>query len=241
MVPLFASTLLTWTWLVNYWDDLAQQGPGPPLVIEGLPSTLTHGPPLLRGALTWLPAHISDLLQLMLQAVWQPSDVSEAPLEIPNMPHPAGISRRWSMLYVWLQYAQWYKVLCWILIVVVGASDGLLPATTRQLFRIEELLLASDSRTQLFFFGQICPFVMSKARHFLVIWAAFCWPVRFFFYSVFTSHIDVAMNVICDTCVLLALATDWLTNVANDFRLRLNLNRLRSGTLTVASKRHHED
>ena len=25
-------------------------------------------------------------------------------------PHPAGISRNWSGLYVWLQYCQWYKV-----------------------------------------------------------------------------------------------------------------------------------
>ena len=38
---------------------------------------------------------------------------SESP---PPGVHPSGISKAWSMLYVWLQYAQWYKVLCWLLV-----------------------------------------------------------------------------------------------------------------------------
>jgi len=63
-------------------------------------------------------------------------------------PHPAGISRNWSGLYVWLQYCQWYKVLCWLLVLVLGGSEGLLPASVREAFRLEELLLASDTRAQ---------------------------------------------------------------------------------------------
>eukprot|EP00966_Prymnesium_polylepis_P216776 5018127-Prymnesium_polylepis.1 len=37
---------------------------------------------------------------------------------------------------------------------LLGDVDGLLPASTREVFRIEELVLASERRTQVFFFGQ---------------------------------------------------------------------------------------
>ena len=47
------------------------------------------------------------------------------------------------------QYVQWYKVLCWLLIMVIGGSDGLLPPVARDAFRIEELLLTSDARALL--------------------------------------------------------------------------------------------
>ena len=47
-----------------------------------------------------------ELLQQLLQMVWQTTDNSgEAGVEsdVAQRPHPAGISRNWSMLYVWLQ------------------------------------------------------------------------------------------------------------------------------------------
>lgn len=115
--------------------------------------------------------------------------------------HPAGISKNWSLLYVWLQYAQWYKVLCWLLVLVLGGSEGLLPQTIREAFRVEELLLASETRAQVFIFGQCVPFVLTKARHFLVTWAGTSHIVRFIFYSAFTSHVEVASTLACDTVV----------------------------------------
>ena len=134
------------------------------------------------------------------------------------------------------QYAQWYKVLCWLLIMVIGGSDGLLPPGARDAFRIEELLLTSDARTQLFIFGQCCPFVVSKLRHFLVTWTASAWPVQMLFYSAFTSHVEVGLTLTCDTVVGAALLRDWLFNVHTDFLLRLRLNRLRSGHYDVAPR-----
>ena len=122
----------------------------------------------------------------------------------------------------------------------------------RDAFRIEELLLTSDARAQLFIFGQCCPFVVSKLRHFLVTWTGSAWPVppplplspippppsppahrtaprarrvavparlqvqlisyllwlylprlqvQLIFYSVFSSHIEVAFTITCDTAV----------------------------------------
>ena len=138
---------------------------------------------------------------------------------------------------MWLQYVQWYKVLCWLLI-TTGGSDGLLPPLARDASRIEELLLTSDARTQLFIFGQCCPFVVSKLRHFLVSWMAWAWPVQLLFYSAFTSHVEVALTLTCDTAVGAALLHDWLANVRTDLQLRLNLNWLRSGHYEVASRDH---
>ena len=115
--------------------------------------------------------------------------------------HPSGISKAWSMLYVWLQYAQWYKVLCWLLVLVLGGSEGLLPVGLREAFRVEELLLASESRAQTFIFGQCVPFVLTKTRHFLVTWAGHSHVVRLIFYSAFTSHVEVASTLACDSVV----------------------------------------
>ena len=243
IAPLLASTVLAWRWVYDYWEDLWERGSGPPLLADGLPA---HGPPVLRGALTWMPEQLHELLQGVLQQLWQSKnvgDVLDAYADAGDAtgqqkPHAAGISRNWSALYVWLQYVQWYKVLCWLLIMVIGGSDGLLPPAARDAFRIEELLLTSDARTQLFIFGQCCPFVVSKLRHFLVSWMAWAWPVQLLFYSAFTSHVEVALTLTCDTVVGAALLGDWLANVRTDLQLRLNLNRLRSGHYEVASRDH---
>ena len=197
--------------------------------------------------------------------------------------HPSGISKAWSMLYVWLQYAQWYKVLCWLLVLVLGGSEGLLPVGLREAFRVEELLLASESRAQTFIFGQCVPFVLTKTRHFLVTWAGHSHVVRLIFYSAFTSHVEVASTLACDSVVAVSdsrrvppqppraspplllgllpppvppslarahttcrrlpppvwpqahLLYDWFTSAANDYSLRLNLNRLRAGYFAIAS------
>ena len=37
-----------------------------------------------------------------------------------------------------------------------------------------------------------------QARHFLVTWAGQSWLVRFVFYSLFTSHVEVAATLVCD-------------------------------------------
>lgn len=224
--------------MYGYWDDLWNHGDGPPLMTDGLPTAReVGGPPMLRSALTasWLPEGVREVLQGLLQSVQGLLGEAEADAEPPRV-HPAGISRNWSMLYVWLQYVQWYKVLCWLLIMVIGGSDGLLPAVARDAFRIEELLLTSDARAQLFIFGQCCPFVLSKLRHFLVTWTGSVWLVQRIFYSIFSSHIEVAFTLTADTAVGAALLYDWLLNMRNDFSLRLNLNRLRSGLYDIASR-----
>ena len=116
--------------MYGYWDDLWNHGDGPPLMTDGLPTAReVGGPPMLRSALTasWLPEGVREVLQGLLQSVQGLLGEAEADAEPPRV-HPAGISRNWSMLYVWLQYVQWYKVLCWLLIMVIGGSDGLLPA-----------------------------------------------------------------------------------------------------------------
>ena len=87
--------------------------------------------------------------------------------------------------------------------------------------------------------------------------------VQLVFYSLFSSHVEVAFTLTCDTavgvradapchlppaCACLpprrrttharqaALLYDWLSNMRNDFSLRLNLNRLRSGLYDIASR-----
>lgn len=149
--PLLVSCLLMWVWLLNHWWDVYNNGDGPPLLASARRSFVHQHLPALHGALAWLPAHLAEMVQTLVQSVWQ---VAEAAAELPGesvdvtaeagSPHPAGISRKWSLLYVWLQCAQWYKVLSWLFIIVLGGSDGLLPTSARQLFRIEELLLASE-------------------------------------------------------------------------------------------------
>lgn len=180
VLPLITTTTLAWCWLFPYWEDVVTNGHGPDLYTELQPLELklADRPPVLRGALTWLPAYLSELLALHLFAVEsaqpQPHDgPSSMPLPVESVrtgtPHPAGISQKWSLLYVWLQYVQWYKILSWLLIMVLGGAEGLLPQNTREVFKIEELLFASETRAQLFFIGQFCPFVLSKLRHFLVV------------------------------------------------------------------------
>ena len=72
--------------------------------------------------------------------------LGEAATGAPPAVHPANISRNWSVLYVWLQYLQWYKVLSWLLVLVLGGSEGVLPPTVREAFRVEELLLEQAAR-----------------------------------------------------------------------------------------------
>lgn len=151
LLPLLVSCLLTWTWLLTHWWDVYQNGTGPPLLVSPRRSFVQQHVPALQGALAWLPAHLSELIKSVVQSVWDvtesavdsPGDAADGADEAGN-PHPAGISHKWSLLYVWLQCAQWYKVLSWLLIIVLGGSDGLLPTSARQVFCIEELLLASE-------------------------------------------------------------------------------------------------
>jgi len=138
--PLLVSCLLMWVWLLNHWWDVYNNGDGPPLLASARRSFVHQHLPALHGALAWLPAHLAEMVQTLVQSVWQ---VAEAAAELPGesvdvtaeagSPHPAGISRKWSLLYVWLQCAQWYKVLSWLFIIVLGGSDGLLPTSARQL------------------------------------------------------------------------------------------------------------
>lgn len=153
-----------------------------------------------------------------------------------RQPHPSGISRNWSLLYVWLQYCQWYKVLCWLLVLLLGGSEGLIPHAVREAFRVEELLLDSESRKYVLFFGQVVPFVLTKIRHFIVTWAGSLWFVRLIFYSALTSHVEVFSTLLCDTFVAVHLLVDWCQSASNDFSLRLDLNRLRSGYFVIASR-----
>jgi len=192
LCPLVVSVCLTWAWLVAHLQDVHAHGDGPPLLAMSKPPFLSHEhASALHSAVSMLPDCLVSALHALLQgahelllqpswqAAWRSLDGEGAPDLAADaafssgggdgsLLHPAGISRKWSLLYVWLQCAQWYKVLCWLLIIVLGGSDGLLPSGARQLFRIEELLLASEARAQLFVFGQAGPFVLCKLRHFFV-------------------------------------------------------------------------
>ena len=59
--------------------------------------------------------------------------------------------------------------------------------------------------------------------------------IRFVFYSAFTSHVEIAVTLSCDSIVAVHLVYDWMWSATNDFSLRLNLNRLRSGDYAIAS------
>ena len=137
-------------------------------------------------------------------------------------------------MYVTLQYLQWYKVLAWLLTVVLGGSDGLLPARVREFFQVEELLMASGWRTQVMIMGQAAPFVVSKMRHLFVTWGASSSLVRLLCYSAFSSHVEVACNLCCDAVVSLLLLQDWVATISTDLRLRLSLMDLKAGRLKVA-------
>ena len=101
--------------------------------------------------------------------------------------------------------------------------------------------------------------------------------MRLLFYSIFTSHVEVASTLICDTIVAVRTRTvpslasahkhrvprlsqrgmpsptttqanasfarwqahllaDWIANATSDYSLRMNLNRLRSGSFAIASR-----
>uniref|UniRef100_A0A7S0LLM5 Uncharacterized protein n=1 Tax=Coccolithus braarudii TaxID=221442 RepID=A0A7S0LLM5_9EUKA len=183
----------------------------------------------LGGALSRVLGPLFETVQLLFSSSSTPSRPEEASPEL----HPSGVSRRWSSLYVRLQYAQWYKVLAWIVTVVLGDAETLLSPSTRACLQFEELLIASDDRARLFFKGQTVPFALSTSRHFILTWASSARLVQFFFYHVVTSHVEVALNLACDLLVLALLAKDWTTSISHDMRLRLNLNRLRCGALAV--------
>ena len=101
---------------------------------------------------------------------------------------------------------------------------------------MEELLLASETRAQVFIFGQCVPFLLTKVRLFLVTWAGSSYLVRLAFYSAFTSHVEVGATLLCDSVVAVHLLYDWAWSASNDYCLRLNLNRLRSGYFKIASR-----
>lgn len=228
--PLVLSTLICWAWLVAFWRELYLHGLGEPLMVDGAPAA---APP--RELPSWahgmLPESVStfvkDTLDSLSEGVAAATTSGRPP--VPEQVHPAHISKQWSQLYVWLQYVQWYKVLSWLLIMFLGGSDGFVPSTAREVFRIEELLLASEARAQTFIFGQCLPFVLTKARHFLVTWLGGYAPTRVLFYSLFTSHVESGVTLACDSFVAARLLHDWWTNLKSDFTLRLDLNRLRSG------------
>jgi len=260
VMPVVCSALVTWSQLIIYWRDLYMDGPGeplldgnrfePPLALELAADKMSMLHEWLVSAVLWLPAQaigaLEELSPSLFQqtaddnANWQEVDLNLEPdsgLRI----HPAGISKRWSALYVWLQHVQWYKVLCWLLTMVIGGAEGALPATWQDMFRVDELLLASERRAHIFLTGQCTPFVLTKLRHFLVSWARASSLTRFLFYSVFTSHVEVCGNTLCDTVSAALFARDWILSASNDLALRRNIIRLRQGNFRVApysSDRH---
>jgi len=225
-----------------------RNGPGEPLMENGPAEPFDRSP--IPHFLHKIPAMISQVIDTHIldpmgvsanpaDAATGAADADSPTAPVGLLPHPAGISRNWSLLYVWLQYTQWYKVLCWLMVLVLGGSEGLLPSSVREAFQVEELLLANDTRAQVFILGQCVPFILTKARHFLVTWTGSSWLVRLVFYSLFTSHFEVAFTLLCDAVVALHLLYDWASSATNDYRLRLNLNRLRSGYFAIASLRAH--
>ena len=56
------------------------------------------------------------------------------------------------------------QVLCWLLTMVVGGAEGVVPGAIQDVFRVDELLLASETRAHIFLCGQCVPFVLTKAR-----------------------------------------------------------------------------
>jgi len=207
----------------------------------------------MLSAILWLPSNAVEALEELLPAFFERQagavDADGAMPEASSVAgggsgpydsgertrllHPAGISKNWSLLYVSLQYAQWYKVLCWLLIMVVGGAEGVLPPALQEAFRVDELLLASEHRARIFLCGQCAPFVLTKARHFLVTWARGHWLIRTLFYSLFTSHTEVACNLACDSISGALLVHDWATSASNDLALRRHMRRLRQGDFTV--------
>ena len=84
------------------------------------------------------------------------------------------------------------------------------------------------------------PFVATKVRHFLVTCARRYPPIKFLFYSLFSSHAEVACNVACDSISAVLLVRDWIGAASNDLALRRNMRRLRTGNFTIAPYHAHD-
>ena len=240
VMPLIGSSALAWCWLVEYWQDLYIHGPGKPLMEGHAPPSGPLGGAGLTNAARWLPANLLPMVQEKYPFLFSAEAavlVAEPDTTVPERLHPAGISQNWSLMYVTLQYVQWYKVLVWLSVMVLGGLDHLFPAVIREMFRVDELLFASERRGSIFICGQCLPFACCKLRHFFVTWgSSHSWLVHQIFYHVFTSHVEVACMVGCDTVVALLLYYDWLSIVYNDCLLRVNLSLLRSGYFAIASR-----
>ncbi|KAL1508557.1 hypothetical protein AB1Y20_004656 [Prymnesium parvum] len=237
LLPLLVTSALSWWWLWTYWEDLHHNGPGPPLLVGDRPDA-----PMMDSALTWLPSQISALVSGVLDsALSRLRAQGEGSEPAGREPHPGNISHNWSSLYVWLQYVRWHKILSWVVMMLLGDVEGLLPPSGREFFRIEELVLSSERRAQLFFFGQFCPFFLSKVRHGMVVGFSSSAVVRFFVYRCFTSHVEIALLVGGDAIVITLLIDDWVTTLVSDFKLRLNLNRLRGGYFRIRSRHEHKE
>ena len=67
VAPLVCSSVVAWTWLVAYWDDLYRNGPGEPLTEAGPQPDQLQGPSAyaLRGALLWLPVRAYPLTAVL--------------------------------------------------------------------------------------------------------------------------------------------------------------------------------
>ncbi len=254
VTPLVVSAVVTWSWLICYWLDLYHNGAGEPLMDNERLEDAVRAKEQ-RAFLTVVHDCLASMLPssffATLEELLLPSSYSAAPSEVVQaaaaagdtsagddaiaVPHPAGISLKWSKLYVSLQYAQWYKVLAWLIAMVVGGMDGVFPPAVQEAFRVDELLLASDRRAGLFLKGQCAPFVATKMRHFLVTCARRYRPIQILFYSFFTSHAEVACNLACDSVSAALLLRDWISAASNDLALRRNMRRLRTGNFTIAS------
>ena len=257
VIPLVVSSLVAWSWLFSFWLDLYQNGPGEPLMDNERSDEAAFAKEqrafltVVHDCLVYLlPSSLFATLEELLVPLGfsvAPSDVVQAAAAADALddagsavPHPAGISQKWSRLYVSLQYAQWYKVLAWLIAMVVGGMDGVFPPAMQEAFRVDELLLASERRAGLFLKGQCVPFVATKVRHFLVTCARRYPPIKFLFYSLFSSHAEVACNVACDSISAVLLVRDWIGAASNDLALRRNMRRLRTGNFTIAPYHAHD-
>ncbi|KAL3930751.1 MAG: hypothetical protein SGPRY_001406 [Prymnesium sp.] len=175
ILPLLVTSTLSWCWLYAYWDDLYRNGSGPPLLAGDRPVA-----PVTDAAFTWLPSQISAMISGGLDAIFAQRRLEDtrATDGLAKEPHPSQISHNWSLLYVWLQYARSYMILSWVMMMLLGDIEGLLPSSARELFRIEELVLV---------------------RHGIVAAFSSIAIVRYIVFNVFTSHTEVALLVSSDT------------------------------------------
>lgn len=93
--------------------------------IAAVVKALLNAGAALRSALEYAGFHVdftelseafaADISSLQPGSDSSPAQAAEAPSAADPTPellelHPSGITKHWSELYVWLQYAQWYKV-----------------------------------------------------------------------------------------------------------------------------------